>query len=58
MTETLFNARKSDARTIAISSVESRDRFYSNLFTRLSIAVFLTIAASIAATAVLFNQGY
>ena len=58
MAETLLHARKSDARAVALSSINNRDRFYSNLFTRLSIGVFLTIAASIAATAVLFNQGY
>ena len=42
----------------AMSNVASRDALYSMLFTRLSIAVFLTIAGSIVATSVLFNQGY
>ena len=42
----------------ARADVASRDALHSMLFTRLSIAVFLTIAASIVATALLFNQGY
>jgi hypothetical protein len=41
-----------------MSNVAARDAFYSKLFTRLSVAVFLTIAAGVAATAVLYSQGY
>jgi hypothetical protein len=58
MPDTPPHARPTRAPSTALSGVAARDAFYSKLFTRLSIAVFLTIAASIAATAVLFNQGF
>ncbi len=52
------NASTSRVGSRAVSDAASRDELYSMLFTRLSIAVFLTIAGSIVVTAVLFNQGY
>ncbi len=58
MATQLSKAARSRSNSIAMSDVASRDDLYSMLFTRLSIAVFLTIAGSIVVTAVLFNQGY
>jgi hypothetical protein len=40
------------------SKTAARDEFYSKVFTRLSIAVFLTMAASVVAATVMFNQGF
>ena len=58
MATQVSNAARSRSNSRAMSNVASRDDLYSMLFTRLSIAVFLTIAGSIVATSVLFNQGY
>ncbi len=46
------------ARPREASKTAARDDFYSKVFTRLSIAVFLTMAVSVVAAAVMFNQGF
>jgi hypothetical protein len=58
MARDLPHATRTHANPRLTSNVVSRDVFYSKLFTRLSIAVFLTMAASVVATAVLYNQGF
>ncbi len=50
-------SKASPVQNRTASKAASRDEFYSKLFTRLSVAVFLTMAASVAVAAVLFNQG-